>query len=380
MRKGFIAAGLGAAVLCAGLALAQQEQQEPQRQTILAFLAGMRAPDKSFDQLTPPPEPDYSQRSAWASLPDMKSPSDATPPDVAAIDPAKAPVDVFFIYPTSFFSNEQWNAAIDDATTNERTDSGSLRAQASVFNGCCRVYAPRYRQMTFGGFIQPSENSTKALALAYSDVKRAFEYYLAHYNHGRPFIIASHSQGSRHATTLIPEMIDGTPLMKQFVAGYVVGTWLPQSWFDKMHDVKPCDRADDTGCVATWSTLLEGVDGAKARADFAMRSGHPVSFADQPFVCTNPLTWSRGEALAPAELDLGGWAPGRAEGPRPIVPHLVSARCDDGGLFVSKPEGLIFNIAVLPGGNYHNYDYQLAWMNIRQNAQDRVSAFLAKGR
>src|SRR5579863_7673700 len=260
-------------------------------QSLLAFLAAMHAPDKPFDAATAPPAPDYSQRSAWASLPDMKSPSDAVPPDVAAADAAKAPVDVFFIYPTSFFSGDHWNAAVDDATTNTRTDGGSLRAQASAFNGCCRIYAPRYRQMTFGGFIKWSDNSTRAMALAYSDVKRAFEYYMAHDNHGRPFIIASHSQGSRHATRLIPEMIDGTPLMKQFVGAYVIGTWLPQSWFDHMHDVKPCERADDTGCVVTWSTLLEGSDGAKARADFALRGDYPASFADQPFVCINPLSW-----------------------------------------------------------------------------------------
>ncbi len=351
-----------------------------QRLLLLAALVMAHPPDKAFDKTPPPPAPDYSQRSAWASLPDMKSPSDAVPQGVPAGDPAKAPVDVFFIYPTSFFSTDQWNAAIDDATTNKRTDDGSLRAQASAFNGCCRIYAPRYRQMTFGGFMTWSGDSDKALALAYSDVKRAFEYYLAHYNHGRPFIIASHSQGSRHATTLIPEMIDGSPLRKQFVGAYVIGTWLPQSWFDKMHDVKPCERADDTGCVVTWSTLLEGSDGAASRAGFASRGGHPASFADQPFVCINPLSWTRGPALAPADLDQGGWIPGRSEPFRPVEPHLVSARCDDGALFVSKPDGFVFNVMVMPGGNYHNYDYQLAWMNIRRNAEDRVQAFLAKGK
>jgi DUF3089 family protein len=350
-----------------------------QRIALLAALIMMHPPETAFDKTPPPPAPDYSQKSAWASLPDMASPSDAVPQGVTAADPAKAPVDVFFIYPTSYFSNDQWNAAIDDATTNKRTDEGSLRAQASAFNGCCRIYAPRYRQMTFGGFMKWSDNSTEAMALAYSDVRRAFEYYLAHYNHGRPFIIASHSQGSRHATTLIPEMIDGTAIRKQFVGAYVIGTWLPQSWFDKMHTVKPCERADDTGCVVTWSTLLEGSDGAKMRADFATRGGHPASFADQPFVCINPLSWTRGAALAPAELDLGGWAPGRAAPFNPVVPHLVSARCDNGGLFVSRPDGFVFNVLVMPGGNYHNYDYQLAWMNIRTNAETRVQAFLAKG-
>src|SRR5271154_105494 len=243
MRKGLV---VGAALLF--VAIAGIGYAYGQRRALRAGLIAAHPPDKPFDTATAPPAPDYSQRAAWASLPDMKSPSDATPPDVPAGDPAKAPVDVFFIYPTSFFSNDHWNASIDDAETNAHTDSGSLAAQASAFNGCCRIYAPRYRQMTLGGFLKWSRSSDKAMALAYSDVKRAFEYYLAHYNHGRPFIIASHSQGSRHATTLIPEMIDNTPLMKRFVGAYVVGTWLPQLWFDNMKKVKPCNGATDTGC------------------------------------------------------------------------------------------------------------------------------------
>ena len=183
-------------------------------------------PDDHFDAAKAPPAPDYAKQSSWGALPGMKDASDVAPAGSTMIDPARAPADVFFINPTSYFSGRHWNADAADADTNAKTDKGSLRNQASVFNGCCAVYAPRYRQMTFGGFIAPSKDSAAAMDLAYSDVKRAFEYYLAHDNHGRPFIIASHSQGSRHAKILVQEMIDGTPLMKQFVAAYIVGNWL----------------------------------------------------------------------------------------------------------------------------------------------------------
>lgn len=371
MRRVAIAATIVAAVAL-GLAVSHG-------QILLSFL-GLRPPATAFDPAMAPPAPDYSQRSSWASLPDMTSPSDVTPPGVPTGDPATAPADIFFIYPTSFFSASHWNAAIDDARTNARTDLGSLCAQASAFNLCCRIYVPRYRQMTFGGFVHWSGNSSKALSLAYSDVRAAFEYYVAHYNHGRPFIIAAHSQGSRLASRLVPELIDHTKLMKQFVAAYIIGTWLPEGWFAAMRDVKPCEHADDTGCVVTWSTLLEGSDADAARRDFELRSGNPASFGEQRFVCINPLNWSRGDALAPASLDDGGWIPGRGRRVAPIVPHLVSARCDDGALFVSRPPLWQFRIAAMPGGNYHNYDYQLAWTNIRENAQARARAFMAHGR
>jgi hypothetical protein len=362
----------------AALAIAAGTTASARDLRMLAMLLFAHPPHERFDAITPPLPPDYAKPASWAALPDKKDASDVAPAGVAMIDPARAPADVFFVHPTSFFSNSHWNADIMDVKTNARTDKGSIRNQASVFNGCCRVYAPRYRQMTFSGFLKHSKSSAEALDLAYSDVKRAFEYYLAHDNDGRPFIIASHSQGSRLATRLVKEMIDGTPLMKRFVAAYIVGNWLDDDYFRSLKTIEPCSRADDTGCVLTWSTLAEDADAQRQRDGFAKRSGLPESHAHHHFVCTNPLTWTTATTLAPATRDIGGWVYGRGAAPRPPDPHLVSMRCDDGALFVSRPHDSIYRARLLPGGNYHNYDYQLAYMNIRKNARVRVKAFIAR--
>ena len=332
-----------------------------------------------FDPATAPPAPDYSQKSSWAA--DGGGDSNMWGPPGQKLDyPESRKVDVFFIHPTTYFSNDHWNQNVADADTNKRTDDGPIKNQASAFNACCALYAPRYRQMTFSGFVKYDADSQAAMDLAYADVKRAFEYYLAHYNHGRPFIIAGHSQGARHAKTLLADMIDGTQLQKQLVAAYVVGNWIDADWFKARRTIKPCERADDTGCVLTWSSILEGEDGQKARADFGLRSGYTPEMANRAYVCTNPLSWSQSNALAPATLDLGGWVYGRGDKPLGPVPDLISARCDDGALFISKPEGIAFNIMEMPGGNYHNYDYQLAYMNIRENAQTRSRTFLSEGK
>ena len=76
------------------------------------------------------------------------------PPGVTEPYPESRKADVFFIYPTTYFG-DHWNAAVDDAKTNRATDEGPILNQASAFNLCCRVYAPRYRQMTFSGFMEP---------------------------------------------------------------------------------------------------------------------------------------------------------------------------------------------------------------------------------
>ncbi|MGH6870784.1 MAG: DUF3089 domain-containing protein [Rhizomicrobium sp.] len=368
MRRAAIIFGI-VALAAAGVGVAYG-----QRLGMLAALLLSHAPNKPFSVSAAPPPPDYARTSAWAA--DGGGDSNMWGPAGQTLAyPESRKADVFFIHPTTYFSNDNWNQPIDDADTDTRTDDGTIRNQASAFNLCCRLWAPRYRQMTFGGFIQWSGNSQAAMDLAYSDVKRAFDYYIAHDNHGRPFFIASHSQGSRHALRLLAEEIDGTPLAKRMVAAYVAGTWIQTGWFDGRKDLKPCERADDTGCVLTWSTLLDGTDAQAQREAFAKRSGAPLPAATLSYVCTNPLDWSRDARTAPANLDIA-WVYGRSGKPRPVDPHLVSARCDNGALFVSKPDGLVYAIAVLPGGNYHNYDYQLFYGNIRDNAVERMNAWL----
>ena len=62
------------------------------------------------------------------------------------------------------------------------------------------------------------------------------------------------------------------------------------------------------------------------------------------------------------------------------VKNEISARVgSDGFLYISKPRHPAFNLFVMPGGNYHNYDYALFYMNIRQNVEYRLAAYMDKG-
>jgi hypothetical protein len=85
-----------------------------------------------------------------------------------------------------------------------------VQFQASPFNQVARVYAPSYRQGIIKCFYDTTGTGEEALNFAYADVKRAFEYYMAHYNNGRPVIIASHSQGTRHARQLLERLFRHT--------------------------------------------------------------------------------------------------------------------------------------------------------------------------
>lgn len=341
-----------------------------------AALLFVHPPDAPFEAVPAPPAPDYADPRAWAARPDVTDASDVAPPGLAMADPKATLVDAFFVHPTTFFSGDAYNASIDDASTNARTDAGPLRGQASAWNACCAVWAPRYRQFTFGVVKRYDASARAAEDLAYSDVKRAFERFASVESRGRPFVLAGHSQGSRHLARLLKEVVDGTPLASRLVAAYVVGTLIPERTIAAFETIRACEGPTDTRCVVSWSTVGEGADPAAQRAAFAARSGWPAGAAGETFLCTNPISWRRNGGAAPAVDNLGGWLPRRDLG-RPIDAAVVGARCADGYVVVDEPPWAYRAIA-MPGENYHTADVQLFWVSLRKNTLDRAAAFLAK--
>jgi hypothetical protein len=229
-----------------------------------------------------------------------------------------------------------------------------MRGQTSVFNGCCRIYAPRYRQATLAAFFDDSQSGPKALALAYEDVLAAFRYYVAHFNQGRPFVLAAHSQGSRHADYLMAEDIVGTELADRMIAAYLVGFEI-----DGSNGVPVCDTPTQTGCQVTWNSV-----GPAAGALFASPDN----------ICVNPLTWRGDGAHADHDANLGAVNLDVRNAPEPGV---ADAQCRDGRLYVTEIRSDNYSLMPLGRDNYHIYDYALFYMNIRENVQTRVNAFLS---
>jgi len=119
--------------------------------------------------------------------------------------------------------------------------------QFSAFNGTCKIYSPIYRQVHAGAILRASQEGVEAtLEVAYSDVERAFDYYLDNYNQGRPFYLVSQSQGSWHLEELIRQRIEGTALAGSLVAAYLIGGALRTDSFTEM---PYCNDAQDTGCA-----------------------------------------------------------------------------------------------------------------------------------
>ena len=333
---------------------------------LIALSFSCLRPHRSFEKYKVPSPPDYSLEKNWAALPTKKDSADALPDASLKDGQADAPVDVFFIHPTLYFKGKSWNADVDDQQTNGLVDKYTIRQQASVFNGSCKVYAPRYRQATLATFSDSKGNGRKALDTAYNDIRSAFLYYLAHYNHGRPIIIASHSQGTFHAQKLLKEFFENDPkLRKQLVAAYLIGGAVAQNMFA---NIPQGDSASQTGCFVAWHSRKWGTNFA---AKNARNQSWPAYDNTENYACVNPLTWTKDTTYAPASLNHGSVPKSFDRLDKGIVDAKISPSRI---LWVHAPAAKGYH----EGANYHVMDYSLFWMNIRENVAVRVAAYLKK--
>ncbi|MBI3502426.1 MAG: DUF3089 domain-containing protein [Bacteroidetes bacterium] len=321
------------------------------------FLSSCLAPLRSFEKSKAPSAPDYSQEKYWAALPTKKDSADAIPYGTNLKDEqANAKADVFFIYPTIYLTGKHWNADVNNKKLNRRIDKSTIRHQASVFNASCKIYAPRYRQAVLWAYAMREGSGGKALDFAYEDVKKAFEYYLKNYNNGRPIILASHSQGSGHAERLLHDYFEkDSALRKKLVAAYAIGYGIKKNSYST---IPASDSASQTSCIICWNSTCWNVPADK--------------YFGKNLECENPLTWKHDTCCANVSLNLGSVPYGFTGIDKGIADAKVSP---DGLLWVHKK-----NKKGYPGKRrYHILDYNLFWMNIRENAKLRVETYLRHG-
>ena len=333
-----------------------------------------------FDPAKTPDAPDYSDPAYWAALPDKKDEADFTPAGVSpGNNQQRADVNVFYIHPTSLYGGPRWNSPMDPESKAGENVRYMLANQASAFNGACKVYAPHYRDAVIFSYLPGNNgNGNKALDFAYYDVERAFDYFLQHFNNNQPFIIASHSQGTRHGQRLVKERIDGTPLAKKMIVAYLIGGGVPADYCDEMNNIHACSDATDIHCVVHWATFSE-----------------QSRIKKKPFLCINPISWKLDEERVPkrqhkgalpvsGRLNLSYWNQDKLEGVefKPLeapMPKHTWAQCRNGVLYVEEQIANEFSKHV--GGadkSYHVLDYSLFYMDIRLNTIERIQAYKSR--
>lgn len=371
------------------------------------FMRAAFVPREEFVAPPPPSGNIYADRAMWIARPDVEdgNPSLWTPklpadPAVTAAgagagksamlqaevarfaaDAERGNAAIFFVHPTSYLSSAHWNAPLDDDEANWRANL-FVRSQSSVFADAGDIWAPRYRQATMGAFLtRDVETANRALDAAYVDVEAAFDQFLEDIGPDRPIILAGHSQGSLHLARLMRQRVHNNPIARRIVAAYVVGWPISVERDLPRMGLPACEQADSSNCILAWQSFAEPADPEMILEVFDATIGFDrESRRGTRMLCVNPITGER-DGMAERAQNLGTLVPESSLRDATVGPGLVGARCDDpaqgGRGLLLIGEGPELGGYLLPGNNYHVYDYALFWLNIRADALRRWRAFQA---
>jgi Protein of unknown function (DUF3089) len=359
------------------------------------------------------PGTDYSKSDVWLCKPGRidacSSPQDAT---IVAADgtftpegytPAKnPPIDCFYVYPTV---SRQTTANSDLSIT--QAEKSVVNAQFARFGSKCRLFAPMYRQVTLTALRATMAGKPMNVdrELGYGDVLAAWNYYLAHENHGRGVVLVGHSQGSGVLTRLIKEEIDGKPVQAKLISAILMGWSLPvpkgADVGGAFQHVAVCRSNTQLSCVIAYASF-------RANSPPPENSRFGKAPEGQQAVCANPAALAGGSGPLDAYLSANTLSTGTdSEQPYPWtdppktidttfvkVPGMLSAQCvsDDHGTYLAvtihpTPGGKRANDIsgdvrvggrVLEDWGLHLIDANLAMGNLVGIVGDETKAYLPK--
>ncbi len=305
---------------------------------------------------------DYSVSANWASVPEITK-----------------PVDVIFLYPTTYRAgqNDGTYSTIDDSIMRSGAYN-CLDMQASAFSTVGNIFAPFYRQcdVSLLAGLTSFEVNEMLRPVPLRDVCAALDYYFKHYNNGRPYIMAGHSQGSNVLTLVLSDYMASHPeYYSRMIAAYVIGFSVTENYLAANPHLKFARKADDLGVIVSYNTEAPENEG---QYSLVINPGS---------ISINPLNWRRDNTPAGVEKNLGSLIPAtdgvfnKNGAMEVVVPGIADARVNPGRgvvLCTSVPLAEFGNpMTTLFGpGSYHTWDYSFYYMNIRQNAQLRTDTWM----
>lgn len=312
---------------------------------------------------------DYSDTNNWAHLPENTDKE----------------VDTFFVYP-SVYINPAPGAPdivpVEDVMLRAAVKNNYGQAPL-VFEDLTNLYEPYYRQSNLATLarLRPEQVLPFQLQEQRTDLYAALDYYFEHYNQGRPFILAGHSQGSLMIKIAFRDyFLEHADYLERMVAAYVLGFSVTADDLAANPALKFAEGADDTGVIVSWNT--EGPENKTEHNGVVLKDS----------IAINPLNWKRDDTYAPASENLGDRLPDydetqiRAIGYQVHTPGLADARIDlEKGVVVctTLPERYVQPAApgkrsIFGPASLHTSDYPAFWENIRENVRTRVKAYFSK--
>jgi hypothetical protein len=330
---------------------------------VIAFIALILFVSCSKDEPSNSKAPtDYSQSEHWLSIP-------ATAYDV----------DIFYYYPTA------WQKVKDSDPIICEIDNPSMlkgapeafNRQATAFEPVGNIYAPFYRQDDAASTLKlaPDEQAKVVGGIPTTDATAAFDYYIKHFNNGRPFILAGHSQGAVVLSNLLAGyMKDNPEVYSKMIAAYVIGFPINAEYLADNPHLKYAEGPDDIGVIISYNTQSPDLQGT-----------NPV-LSGRVGIVINPISWTRDETVATIEEGLGSLWPVMQDSILTWVegPQYADARIDiaKGVLICSTADEYEFSkidsLSGWPSGVYHSFDFPFYYFNLRANAANRIQKWFKK--
>lgn len=317
-------------------------------------------PSRSFGEGPQATAPDYANAVAWAELPQ-----------------ATKQVDVFFVYPSTYFSGEYWNAPISNDAVRERLGHVIKPLYTAPFAGAANVFVPLYRQAAPYSFMGSSEDGRQARELAYADVAAAFKTFLKDHNANRPFIIAGYGQGALYGFRLVNEL--EPDVRRRMIAAYLLEVAIPVEIVTPATPL--CDTPDQTGCMVIWVSTTQHGRGDLARQNALVwkPGGGFDATRGRELACVNPLTWSISGRAGSPDMNLGSAELSEfATGGTIVTRGVTGADCWNGLLFTDVTPDPIFFWA---GPRYREMfpsRINPFFSDIKDNVSRRIESFSAQ--
>ncbi|MGI5891919.1 MAG: DUF3089 domain-containing protein [Bacillota bacterium] len=297
---------------------------------------------------------DYYQKNNWLKLDEQ----------------AKYPFDIFYLYATAYVKTHKKDPIICDINHRNMRSTAKFNyhKNATAFRVAGNMFAPYYRQTDALSCLPlPLEEKKKILRIGpVTDAIAAFNHFIKYYNQGRPYILAAHSQGSDVLLQLLSEYMKENPqIYKRMVAAYAIGYSVTKEYLSENPHLKFAQGREDTGVIISYNTEAPSIEGK-----------NPVLLPNT--LAINPINWQRNETLAPKEESLGARV--KINNSFKKIAHLADAKINmqRGTVICSSidRDNPFCDVNIFPQGVYHVADYALYYYDIRQNALDRIAAYL----
>ena len=169
---------------------------------------------------------------------------------------------------------------------------------------------------------------------------------------------------------------------------------IPDKYYDDLFpNIKMSETYNDTNCIISWSTVVEGFKRNSEKTLFWKPDGWSIELMSQKVISINPFSWTRDSSWHEDKSNISiinkaqnydftdrlrkeHTGAKKSIGLTRLQEFSTSLNAKSGLIEAKGP--LIKNIEKMKffNGDLHSFDVMLFWGTLRQNVKDRIDAFL----